>query len=56
MEQKWGLQNTKTAGYILLVNSQSTICLVPNRQRTIICIEFNPMNFSLATVGKNLER
>lgn len=30
MEQGQGLQNTKTAGYILIVNSQSTIHLVSN--------------------------
>lgn len=32
MEQTWGLQDTKTAGYSLLANSQPTISLVPNRQ------------------------
>ena len=36
MGQRQGLQDTKTAGYILVINGQTTICLVPNRQMSHI--------------------
>lgn len=32
MGQRQGLQDRKADGYILLINGQSPICLVPNRQ------------------------